>query len=388
MEDKISDIVRQIGPSVIRDMSLKAAKYDRVISLGIGEPDFHTDQTVCRRALQDALAGATHYTPSRGDPELLSVLQDHLLQHYGYRLSETNLLVTGGGMGALTGYFRTVLSPGDEVLVPEPHFPAYRPQVQLAGGQVVLVPTRFEDGFELTVEAVEKALTSRSKVLLLNSPNNPTGAMIPGPTLDQLAELVRERELLVISDEVYDRLTYDGRRHESIYTRPGMEDCTVVVNSFSKSFAMTGWRLGYAFGPEWLMDEMMRVVMFYTSCPPSVSQRAALAALQLDPSKSDAMVEAFRQRRALIYEALMGIPGVRVHKPSGAFYIFPSVQEITDNTERFALDLLDQEQVVVVPGTAFGPSGAHCIRMAFTVDHRRLAEAMTRFARFVRRITG
>jgi aminotransferase len=388
MKDKISAVVRQIGPSVIREMALKAAAYDRVISLGIGEPDFHTDPDLCRRALRDALDGATHYTPSRGDPELLAALQEHLLEHYGYQLSAANLLITGGGMGALTGYFRTVLNPGDEVLVPEPNFPAYRPQVELAGGRAVGVPTRFEDGFELAVEAVERTLTPRGKVLLLNSPNNPTGAMIPGATLDRLAELVRERDLLVISDEVYDRLIYDGRRHESIYTRPGMEERTVVVNSFSKTFAMTGWRLGYAFGPEWLMEEMMRVVMYNTSCPPSVSQRAALAALQQDRSKSDAMVEAFRRRRALIYEALTGIPGVRVHKPAGSFYIFPSLREITENSERFALDLLDEEQVVVIPGTAFGPSGAHCIRMAFTVDLDRLAEAMARFARFVRRITG
>lgn len=383
MQTKIAEVVHRIRPSVIRDMALRAEKLDNVISLGIGEPDFHTAPEISRLALQDAEAGYTHYTPSKGYGDLVEALCEYLNRYFGHGVSPEQVAVTSGGMGALTAYFRALLNPGEEVLVPEPYFPSYRPQIEWAGGQLVPVPTSFEQGFVLTPEAVERAITPRTKVLMINSPHNPTGLITPPETLDDLAYLAKEKDLLVLSDEVYDRLVFDGRRHDSIFHRPGMRERTTVLGSFSKSFAMTGWRLGYAFGPEWLVKEMVKVLAHYTSCPPSVSQRAGLAALRQAPSLVDDMAAEFEKRRDLLYEKLLHFPGVKIHKPTGAFYAFPNLEAITDNTEQFALDLLYEERVVVIPGGAFGASGQQCVRMAFTVDCDRLTEALNRFSRFI-----
>ncbi|MEJ5377298.1 MAG: pyridoxal phosphate-dependent aminotransferase [bacterium] len=378
----VARAVKELMPSKIREMSLRASGLKGVISLGIGEPDFPTSQEVCRRALEDALAGATHYAPSQGDPELLAALRDYIQERYGISLQEENLLITSGGMGALTGFFRTVLNPGDEVLVPEPHFPEYRAHIELAGGKLVHVPTRLEDDYVPQPEQVEKALGSKSKVLLINSPNNPTGSVIPAGVMDRLASLAKEADLLVVCDEVYDRLVFDGHAHQSMVTRPGMSERTVVIGSFSKAFAMTGWRLGYAFGPAELIREMTKVVTYYTSCASSVSQRAGLAALRSGQALVEGMVAEFQKRRDLVYESLCQIPGIRVSRPAGAFYIFPNLESITQDTEEFAIRLLEQERVVVVPGEPFGPSGRSCVRMAFTVGMEDLGEAMKRFKRF------
>jgi aminotransferase len=385
-EKWVARAVRELMPSKIREMSLRASGLEGVISLGIGEPDFPTSEEVCRRALEDALGGATHYAPSQGDPQLLRELRTYLGGRYRLALQEENLLITAGGMGALTGFFRTVLDPGDEVLVPEPHFPEYRAHIELAGGKMVHVPTCLEENYVPQAEQVQRALTSRSKVLLLNSPNNPTGSVIPGHVMDQLAVVAREADLLVVCDEVYDRLVFDGCVHESMATRPGMSERTVVIGSFSKAFAMTGWRLGYAFGPVELIRQMTKVVTYYTSCASSVSQRAGLAALRQAEGQVGVMLAEFQRRRDLVYEALSSIPGVRVCKPQGAFYIFPNLESITQDTEEFAIRLLEQERVVVVPGAPFGPSGRGCVRMAFTVGMEELGEAMHRFQRFVRRL--
>lgn len=385
MKHRVAKVVDNIRASVIREMSLRAEEMHDVISLGIGEPDFDTESGVCNEALRDALCGATHYTPSQGDRELLRALAKAVNARDGIGISEENVVVTLGGMGALTTYFRTMLDPGDEVLVPEPHFPSYRPHIEWAGGKLVHVPTRFEDGFIVRPEAIEAAITPRSKVLLLNSPNNPTGAVIPPEVLDDIAKVVKERDLLVVSDEVYDRLLFEGRPHESIITRPDMLDRTVVVNSFSKTYAMTGWRIGYAYGPAWIIEEQTKVVSHCTSCTPSVSQRAALAALRMDPAVVEDMARRFEARSDLLYEGLKRLPGVRVNKPAGSFYIFPDVSALTDDTYRFALDLLQEERVAVVPGFPFGPSGSGCIRLAATVNQQMISEALERIERFITR---
>lgn len=382
---RVSKAVRELKPSKIREMSVRAARFEDAISLGIGEPDFPTLPEVCQDALRDALEGATHYAPSQGDPELLEALRGYLESHYGLPLRPENLLITSGGMGALTALFRTVLDPGDEVLVPEPHFPEYRAHIELAGGRLRHVSTRLEEDFVPRPEEVERSITSRTKVLLLNSPNNPTGSVIPARVMDRLARIAIEADLLVACDEVYDRLVFDGRSHQSMVTRPGMAERTVVIGSFSKTFAMTGWRLGYAFGPADLMAEMTKVVTYYTSCASSVSQRAGLAALRTGRKSVEAMLQEFQKRRDLVYEALSAIPGVRVSRPAGSFYIFPNLDRITRDTESFAIELLERERVVVVPGEPFGPSGRDCVRMAFTVGTDKLRQAMERFTRFVKR---
>ena len=387
MKSKISTAVSQIPLSGIREMWKRAAEYDNFISLGIGEPDFNTPKEICHQALQDAIRGATHYTQSQGDPELIEAIQLYLHERLGEDLSTSQIVVTTGGVGGLTSFFRTVLDPGDEVLLPEPYFPPYRHHIEWVGGRVIHVQTCFENGFVPTPETLEAAITPSSKVLLLNSPNNPTGAVIPAETLDNIARIALERDLLVLSDEVYERLLFDGRTHESIWKRPGMRERTVVVHSFSKSFAMTGWRIGYAFGPEWLIESMIKVVSSTTSCAPSVSQRAALAALRLDAEVFDAMVEEFHVRRDQAYQVLEQLPGVRVHKPGGTFYMFPDISQITQDSRQFALDLLKEEQVVVVPGEAFGPSGKGCVRIALTVNQEVLKEAFERIRRFIRKIS-
>jgi aspartate/methionine/tyrosine aminotransferase len=382
MKDQLAQVVRDIPPSPIREMFTAAEAYDDVISLGIGEPDFNTPTEVCRNALADAEAGHTHYTASQGDPELLSALAGYLNQLYQIELAPADILITVGGIGALTTFFRAVCNPGDEVIVPEPHFPAYLANIEFGGGKMVHAHTDFKDGFVLKPEAVEAAITPKSKALLLNSPNNPTGAMIPGPVLDQLADLAIKHDLLVVSDEVYNTIVFGEVAHESIYTRKGMAERTCVVGSFSKAFAMTGWRLGWIFGPEWLKAGMLKVATFYTSCPPSVSQRAALAALKQPPLQFEQMVEAFHQRRDLTCAALESIPGLKFHRPAGSFYVFPDISAVTSDSERFAWDLLEQQQVVVIPGQGFGPSGAGCVRIACTVDEERLAVALDRFKKF------
>ena len=383
MRHQVAKAVQTIRDSVIREMFARATELGNVISLGIGEPDFPTDDRICQDALRDALSGATHYTQSQGNKELLSALVEAINSQHVLGIEEKNVVVTHGGTGALAAYFRTSLDPEDEVIVPEPYFLSYRPQIEWAGGRVVYVPTRFEEGFEVKPKDIEAAITPRTKVLLLNSPNNPTGAVISGATLDAIADLVKERDLLVVSDEVYDRLVFGGRRHESIITRPDMLERTVVINSFSKTYAMTGWRIGYAFGASWIIESMIKVVCHCTSCTSSVSQRGALAALRMDPAVADEMMGRFAKRSEFLYQGLRAVPGFRVNKPEGTFYLFPDISQLTDDPYRFALDLLQEERVALVPGFAFGPSGRNCVRFACTVEQDRLAEAVKRIGRFV-----
>jgi aspartate/methionine/tyrosine aminotransferase len=383
MKERISSCVKNLGLSVIREMGLRAAKYENVIGLEIGEPDFDTPATICKAAAEEALSGRTHYTPSQGDPELIDELSHYVKRHQGIDLKPAQIIITHGGQGALVAALRTLLDEGDQVIMPEPYFPSYLAHVTYMGGEVVRIPTRFEDGFILRPEAIERAITPRSKVLLLNSPNNPTGAVIPGATLDEIARLAVDHNLLVVSDEVYDRFFNDTATTE-IYTRPGMAERTVVVNSFSKSFAMTGWRVGYTYGPPWIMEEAVKAVSYYTVCASSVGQRAAVIALRTKPDEFVAMAEEYKKRSEFVYKRLSEMAGIRVNQPRGAFYVFPDISEVASDGKQFALELLDKERVVVVPGSAFGSSGESCVRLACTVDMDRLGEALDKIERFTR----
>jgi len=383
MKEKLSQAIKAIPPSVIGRPSYRFHEAQDVISLGIGEPDFTTPEAVCQAALADAQAGHTHYTSSQGDPELLEALAAYINETYGLALNPLNILVTAGGMGGMIAFFQAVLDPGDEVLAPEPYFAPYLRNIEFAGGKMIPIPTRFEDKFRLGIESVEQAISPRSKVLLLNSPNNPTGMVIPSSTLRELARLARENDLLVLSDEVYNRFVFHDRPHESIYTLPEMAERTVVIDSFSKTFAMTGWRLGWAFGPEWLINAMRVVAGYSTISACSVSQRAALAALRLDPNTIEGMIKTFGRRLDLVYQHLQHIPGVKAHKPEGTFYLFPNIREVTSDSRDFASKLLQKEQVVVFPGAAFGSSGEGCIRLACTVPEPKLEHAMKRLRRFI-----
>lgn len=382
MENKICSRIKALKFSVIREMSQRAADMENCISLGIGEPDFDTPEQVIKQAMLDVQNGCTHYAPAQGDPELLQLLSQKLSAETKMDVPVSNIVVTPGGMGALSAGLQAVLEPGDEVLIPEPYFPSYKAHVIMAGGKVVPVPTSFDTGFTLRPEDLEQAITPRTKVLILNSPNNPTGNVLDRRTLDQLADIVRHKELIVLSDEVYDRMVFEGQ-FESIVTRPGMAQQTLVIKSCSKTFAMTGWRVGFAFGPEWLMPQVIKVVNYATTCVNTPGQRAALAALSMDQGPFTAMSESFQHRVEFLWTRLQDIPGIRCHRPSGSFYLFPDISNINPDSTAFALSLLEQEKVLVIPGVAFGQSGEGCVRIAGTVGEDRLQEAMDRLQRFV-----
>jgi aminotransferase len=387
MNDKIVERVRNLRYSVIRDMTQRAARYDDAILLSIGEPDFDTPENICRQAMADVLHGYTHYTHAQGAIELRQALAARILSQTGRQVDTDRIIVTHGGVGGIMGALRTLVEEGDEVLVPEPHYPDYRAHIAFAGGTIQPVVTCFEEGFIPLARRVEASVTPKCRVLLLNSPNNPTGAVIPGPVLDDLAQVVRKHDLLVISDEVYDEMIFQGE-FQSISTRPGMDERTVVVKSFSKTFAMTGWRTGYSYGPSWIMEQMLKVVNYSTLCANTMGQRAALAALSADPAPFLAMRDEFARRSSLVCERLNRMPGIRALPPSGTFYIFVDIRQITNDSSAFALELLEREHVVVVPGFAFGASGEGCIRLACTVDCDRLSEAMDRLERFMNQYAG
>jgi aspartate/methionine/tyrosine aminotransferase len=380
---QMSESIRELRYSVIREMGQLARGMDDVINLGIGEPDFPTPPPITARAFEDAQNGCTHYTPSQGDPELLEKLADHLSMVTERPVTPSMILVTHGAMGALSAAFRTLLEPGDEVLVPEPHFPDYLAHITFARGVAVPVETRFDQGFLPDPDAVEAAVTPRTRIILLNSPNNPTGSVLPGDLLDRMGDIARRHNLVVISDEVYDRITFTGRP-ESIYTRPDMDARTLVVKSFSKTYAMTGWRIGFCYGPESLISQMLKVVNYSTACASSVGQRAAIAALDLDPQVIQEMTGRFEQRVHLVCDRLEAMPGVRLVRPRGSFYVFADIHRIHPDSREFAVRLLNSQQVVVVPGYAFGNSCEGCIRIACTLPRERLSQAMDRIEQFVR----
>jgi aspartate/methionine/tyrosine aminotransferase len=368
--------------SIIREMSLSAARLDNVINLGIGEPDFITPETITRAAFADALEGHTHYTPSQGDPQLLARLSQTIKEMSGMEVPASSILITHGGMGALTCALRTLLNSGDQIILLEPHFPDYMAHVALADGEAVKVPCRFEDHYIPRPELIERAVTEKTRAIVLNSPNNPTGAIIPGKILDSIAEIARRQNLFVVSDEVYDQIIFEPP-FESIYSRPDMPARTLVIKSFSKSYAMTGWRVGYCYGPQSFIGQMLKVVNYSTSCSSSVSQRAALAALSLDPCVIKEMTERFAGRIDMVCSRLQNMSGIKVHKPKGSFYILADISELTDDSQEFANRLLREARVVVIPGYAFGEAGEGSVRIACTHPREVLRDAMDRIESFV-----
>ncbi len=363
-------------------MSQIAAQYQDVITLGIGEPDFDTPAPIIEKAFADAKQGHTHYTPAKGDPELIEKLSVCLSEDLGRPISPACIMATHGAMNGLATAFRTLMDPGDEIIVIEPHFPDYLAHITFAHAVPRFVPSRFEDGFVPDPADIEAAVTSRTRIILLNSPNNPTGTVMPADVLEQIAAIARDKDLCVVSDEVYDRISFKGRP-ASIYNFTGMADRTVVLNSFSKTYAMTGWRVGFAYGPESVISEMTKVANYATGCPSSVGQRAAIAALDTPAEIIQEMSDTFERRMDLVYARLEAMPGIRVRRPEGSFYLFADISAVSTDSRQFALDLIKEEQVVVVPGYPFGPSCDGCIRIACTVNRQRLSQAMDRLERFL-----
>jgi aminotransferase len=382
LRDRINGTVRDIPRSGIRDFFDIVTTMRDVISLGIGEPDFDTPWHVRESTVFALERGATHYTSNLGYLELRRALARYVGKAFGAEYNpESEILVTVGVSEALDLALRALLNPGDEVLYHEPCYVSYRATILFAHGVPVTVETRAENGFRLTRAMLEAKVTPRTKVLMLNFPNNPTGAIMSRADLEDIASFARERDLIVITDEIYAELTYDGP-HTSLVSLPGMRDRTVFLHGFSKAWAMTGFRLGYACGPAELIEAMMKIHQYTMLCASSLSQKAALEALARPESDVSEMLEEYRRRRNFIASAFAEM-GLECHHPLGAFYAFPSIAKLGMPSKEFAMQLLHEEKVAVVPGTAFGACGEGFVRCAYATSLENIKEAMARLKRFV-----
>jgi aminotransferase len=381
-KDFVADHVRSIPRSGIRDFFEIVQSMKGVISLGIGEPDFVTPWHIREAAIYALERGKTGYTSNLGLMRLREVISEYVAENYRLHYQPADeILVTVGVSEALDLALRAVLNPGDEVLYHEPCYVSYSPSIALAYGKAVAVATREEDEFKLRPDALRAAITPKSKVLLLNFPTNPTGAVLTGEEAEQIAEVCREHNLLVITDEIYSELSY-GEQHVSIASLPGMRERTIFLHGFSKAFAMTGFRVGYACAPAPLIDAMMRIHQYGILCAPIVSQAAAIEALEHGRNDMISMREQYRLRRNFLVRAFRQM-GLSCFEPQGAFYIFASIKSTGLSSHDFAFRLLKQELVAVVPGTAFGPSGEGYVRCSYATSLEQLEIAVQRIAKFI-----
>ncbi len=381
--EMLSARVRAIKPSGIRKFFDIAAAMPDVISLGVGEPDFVTPAHISQAGVAAIAQGETHYTSNYGTLELRQAIAAMLQRRYGVSYDPASeVMVSVGVSEAIDATLRAVIDPGDEVLVPDPGYVAYEADVTLAGGVVVPVTTRVEDQFEIKAAAIEAALTARSKVILLGNPNNPTGAVIARDELEKIAALAQARDLLIISDEVYSRLVY-GDEHVCIAALPGMRERVVLVDGFSKAYAMTGWRVGYACAPTHLLEAILKVHQYAIMCAATMSQAAALEAVLHGEDDVRAMVASYDERRKLMVAGCNSI-GLTSYEPRGAFYVFPSIAATGLTSDEFAEQLLHEEQVAVVPGSAFGAAGEGFVRCTYCTAQDKIEQAIERMGRFVR----
>jgi len=384
MSPEVAKRIAHIPPSGIRRFFDIAATMKDVISLGIGEPDFVTPEPVLEAGIASLRRGETHYTSNSGILELRQALCDHLLRRYALRYNPADeIIITVGVSEALYLALVAVLDAGDEVIVPQPCFVAYGPEVTLAGGEPVYLATRVEDSFQVTAEDIERAITPRTKAVLIGYPNNPTGAVMSRAALEQVAELAERRNLFVISDEIYDRLVY-GVEHVCFASLPRMRERTITLGGFSKAYAMTGWRIGYAAAPAELLAAMRKVHQYTIMSAPTTAQVAAVTALAEGEAFVEKMVSEYDRRRRLIVGGLNRL-GLTCFEPRGAFYAFPSVARSGMDDTQFAERLLEEERVAVVPGAAFGAAGTGFVRCSYATAYEQIEEALNRMERFLRR---
>ena len=385
-ERALSERVRSVPPSGIRRFFDILATMDDVISLGIGEPDFDTPERIVAAGVRSLHNGRTHYTSNYGTLELRRALADHLSRRYGVDYDPAGeLLITVGASEAVDLALRATCDPGDEVVLHEPSYVAYVPAVVFAGGVVRHVGTHLDNDFALDPAAVEAAITPRTKALFLGYPCNPTGAVLPDDVQEQLADIVRRHDLLVYSDEIYDRLAYGTYRHRLFSSVPGMRERTIVMGGFSKAYAMTGWRIGWLAAPAEILEGIVKVHQYGIMSAPTTAQDAALEALLNGEADVERMVGEYDRRRRLVVDGL-NAAGLRTFEPRGAFYAFPEVTSTTGlSSEAFAQGLLEEERVAVIPGSAFGPSGEGHVRACYATSYEQLEEALTRIGRFVDR---
>lgn len=378
----ISKKARDIKPSGIRKYFDIAAKLDNVISLGVGEPDFRTPWLVRREAIRTLERGKTFYTANAGLMPLRKAISEYVDQKTGVKYDpEGEIIVTVGGSEAIDLAVRTLIEPGDEVIIPEPSFVCYKPIVELTGGKAVTIETREEDCFKLRVDDLKEKMTEHTKLVILPYPNNPTGAIMTREELEPIAELIRGTDIMVLTDEIYSELTYD-RTHFSFISLPGMSERTIYVNGFSKAFAMTGWRLGYMCGPREILRHALKIHQFGIMSSPTVSQYAAIEALKNCSEDVKNMVDEYDMRRRFLVDAFNKL-GLTCFMPEGAFYVFPSIKSTGLTSDEFCEKLLYSKHVAVIPGTAFGECGEGYIRVSYAYSRQHLKEAVEKIAEFL-----
>lgn len=382
-KELIASHVREVPPSGIRKFFDIASEMKDAISLGVGEPDFITPWNIREAAIHSIEQGKTHYTSNHGLPELRSMIVKYLKERFGVVYPMENTMISVGASEALDLAFRAIINPGDEILVPAPSYVSYQPGVRFAGGVPVAVDTYEEDNFALRPEHIERAITPRTKAIVVPYPNNPTGAVLTQEDIDRIRPVIEKHDLFVISDEIYAELTY-GADHVSI--AKGMEDRTLLINGFSKAFAMTGWRLGYACGPQPVISAMVKIHQYSMLCAPIMSQMAGLEALKYEMhtgyKQIKDMVRSYNRRRTYIVEQFREI-GLSCFEPRGAFYVFPNIQGTKMRSEEFCEKLLRQQKVACVPGSAFGEGGEGFIRCSYACSMANIMEAVKRIRTFL-----
>ncbi len=386
MRNPLSDRTVALKPSGIRKFFDVVSEMPDAISLGVGEPDFDTPWHIRDVGIYSLEKGRTFYTSNSGLLELRSEICRYLKRKYDLSYNpKDEVLITVGGSEAIDIALRAMINPGDEVIIPQPSYVSYEPCAILANAKPVIINLKNENEFRLTAAELEEAITDKTKVVIMPFPNNPTGAIMERKDLEAVAEVIIKHDLYVISDEIYAELTYSDSGHVSIASIPGMLERTIVINGFSKSYAMTGWRLGYACGPKAILEQMTKIHQFAIMCAPTTSQYAAIEALRHGDDDVKEMCDAYNQRRRYLLHTFkqMGLP---CFEPFGAFYVFPCIKEFGMSSDEFALRLLEEEKVAVVPGTAFGDSGEGFLRISYAYSIESLKEAIGRIESFIGRL--
>ena len=385
MRNPIADRVAEIKPSGIRKFFDIVSEMKDAISLGVGEPDFDTPWHIRDEGIYSLEKGRTFYTSNAGLKELRQEISNYMNRKHGVTYNPLKeVLITVGGSEAIDMGLRAMLNPGDEVLIPQPSYVSYEPCTILAGGKPVIINLKAENEFRLTAEELEEAITDKTKVLILPFPNNPTGAIMERKDLEAIAEVILKHDIFVMSDEIYGELTYT-EKHVSIVELPGMKERTVLINGFSKAYAMTGWRLGYACGPEEIIGQMTKLHQFAIMCAPTTSQYAAIEALKNGDEDIAEMRMAYNQRRRYLMNAFREM-GLECFEPYGAFYVFPCIKEFGMTSDEFATRFLEEEKVAVVPGTAFGDCGEGYLRISYAYSLENLKVAIGRLEHFVKKL--
>ena len=379
----LNNKIQSLKPSGIRRFFDIANEMDHVISLSIGEPDFTTPWHVRQEGIESLRRGKTWYSPNRGFGELRNQISNYFARRFDVEYDpDKEILVTVGGSEAIDLCIRAIVGEGDEVLIPQPSFVCYEPMTIMAGGTPVIIRTRSENEFRLTAHELEEAITPKTKLLILPFPNNPTGAVMRREHLDEIAKVIEKHNILVLSDEIYGELTYGKERHVSFASLKNMRERTIVVNGFSKSYAMTGWRLGYALGPEEVITQMTKLHQYAIMSAPTTAQYAAIEALKHGDSDIERMREEYDLRRRLIVDGFCKM-GLQCFEPEGAFYVFPSIKASGLTSEQFCEDLIYSHHVAIIPGTAFGECGEGFARVSYSYSLGHIKEALERIDRFL-----